>query len=507
MLSEQRRRWLTLLAMTGSLSMIMIDQTVVSVALPRIQQDLNLSQSGLQWVMNAYILALAATVAVGGRLGDILGRLKGFVGGVILFAAASAVCGLAQNEASLVAARVLQGIAAAFMQPASAAIVTSTFPLRERGRAMAVYAGVAMSLMAAGPLLGGAITEYASWRWVFWINLPVAAVAVTLALVFSRSENTSTREPVDLAGLSLLVLGMPALVFGIQQGHVFGWSSPVTLGTVFGGLALIGALIFVERRVPNPLIDVGLFENHFFMADALLLFFIQFGLVSQTVFLSVYIQRILGFSPLNTGLSLLILVVPAVAVSQAAGRIFDRVGVKPLAVAGSLLITLGFLSHALFLHRQSFGWVIPGMFLFGTGAGLVLTPANTDGLSRLPQDRRGQASGLLQTLRQLGSTLGLAVIGTLFAGVERSGISRLVETYPAPEGNGSTLSRLLQDAAEGQAAALREISASEPELLAGLKAAAARGITAGFTLSTAVMLLALLVAVFMMRPGRQTQDG
>jgi len=493
--------------MTGSLSMIMIDQTVVSVALPRIQQDLDLSQSGLQWVMNAYILALAATVAMGGRLGDILGRLKGFVGGVILFAAASAACGMAQSEAALIAARVLQGIGAAFMQPASAAIVTSTFPLRERGKAMAVYAGVAMSLMAAGPLLGGAITEYASWRWVFWINLPVAAVAVTLALVFCRSEDTSTREPVDLAGLLFLLLGMPALVFGIQQGNAFGWSSPITLGSIFGGLTLIGALVLVERRVPNPLIDVSLFENRFFLADALLLFFIQFGLVSQTVFLSVYIQKILGFSPLNTGLSLLILVVPAVAVSQLAGRIFDRVGVRPLAMAGSLLITLGFLSHSLLLQRQEFIWVIPGMFLFGTGAGLVLTPANTDGLSRLPQDRRGQGSGLLQTLRQLGSTLGLAVIGTLFAGVERAGIHRLVQGQGGPEGDRSHLSTLLLDAAEGKTAALQELSGSEPELLSDLHAAATRGIEAGFSLSTVVMLLALLVAVFMMRSGRQMQEG
>jgi len=507
MQAERRRRWLTLLAMTGSLSMIMIDQTVVSVALPRIQQDLGLSQIGLQWVMNGYILALAATVAAGGRLGDILGRLKAFVGGVILFAAASVACGLAQSEAALVAARVLQGVGAAFMQPASAAIVTGTFPLGERGKAMAVYAGVAMSMMAAGPLVGGAITQYASWRWVFWVNLPVAAAAVALALVFCRSHGGSTREPLDLAGLCLLALGMPALVYGIQQGNAFGWTSPLTLGSILGGLGLIAALLAVERRVSNPLIDVGLFGNRFFLADALLLFFIQFGLVSQTVFLSVYIQRLLGFSPLRTGLSLLILVVPAVVMSQAAGRIFDRVGVKPLAVAGSLLITLGFLSHALFLGRESLAWVAPGMVLFGTGAGLVLTPANTDGLSRLPQDRRGQGSGLLQTLRQLGSTLGLAVIGTLFFGVERAGIRRLAQSRPGPDGPGSPLHALLSDAARGEDAALAHLARTDPQLLADLRQAVSRAFEAGFTLSCAVMLLALLVAVFMIRPGRQTREA
>ncbi len=505
--SDRSRQWMTLLAMTGSLSMIMIDQTVVSVALPRIQRDLDLSQSGLQWVMNAYILALAATVAVGGRLGDIMGRRKGFVGGVLLFATASAACGTAASEAGLIAARVLQGIGAAFMQPASAAIVTSTFPLEERGRAMAVYAGVAMSMMAVGPLLGGVITEYASWRWVFWINIPVAALAVTLALVFCRTGDRSSGESVDFRGLLFLVLGMPALVFGIQQGNTFGWTSPLTLGLILGGLALIAILVLVERRVENPLIDVNLFSNRFFLADTLLLFFIQFGLVSQVVFLALFIQKILGFSPVDTGLALLILVVPAVVVSQAAGRIFDRVGVKPLAVAGSLLITLAFLSHALFLAREAFAWTIPGMLLFGAGAGLVLTPANTDGLSRVPADRRGQASGLLQTFRQVGSTLGLAVIGTIVFGVERSGISRLVEHHGGSEAHREELSRLLSQSAEGQAAALREITTAGPELLTGLKAAVTRGISAGFSLSTVVMLLALLVALFMMRSGRQTEDG
>jgi len=501
------QKWLTLLAMTGSLSMIMIDQTVVSVALPRIQRDLDLSQSGLQWVMNAYILALAATVAAGGRLGDIMGRLKGFVGGVILFAAASAACGMAGSEAGLIAARALQGVGAAFMQPASAAIVTSTFPLRERGRAMAVYAGVAMSMMAAGPLLGGVITEYASWRWVFWINLPVAAVAVTLALLFCRAEDRSSREPVDFRGLILLVLSMPALIFGIQQGNEFGWTSSVTIVTILGGLALIGILVLVERRVKNPLIDFTLFSNHFFLADTLLLFFIQFGLVSQVVFLALFLQRILMFSPLNTGLALLILVVPAVGLSQVAGRIFDRVGVKPLAVTGSLFITLACISHALFLARESFAWTIPGMFLFGAGAGIVLTPANTDGLSRVPKDRRGQASGLLQTFRQLGSTLGLALIGTLVVGVERAGISRLVERHGGTAAHRKELGRLLSESAEGQAAALGKITEAGPELLTGLKAAATRGISAGFTLSAAVMVLALLVALFMMKSGRQTEDG
>jgi len=413
---------------------------------------------------------------------------------------------MAGSEAGLIAARVLQGIAAAFMQPASAAIVTSTFPLGERGRAMAVYAGIAMSMMAAGPLVGGAITQYVSWRWVFWINLPVAALAVALALAFCRAEDRSTRESVDFEGLFLLALGIPALVFGIQQGNVFGWTSPVTLAALLGGLALLALLAKVERRVRNPLIDVSLFDNRFFLADTLLLFFIQFGLISQVVFLALFLQRIIGLSPLETGLALLILVVPAVGVSQAAGRLFDRVGVKPLAVAGSLLITLGFLSHALFLTRQSFGWTVPGMLLFGAGAGLVLTPANTDGLSRVPEQRRGQASGLLQSFRQVGSTLGLASIGTLVLAVERSGIARLAADHGGPGRRPEDLVRLLSDAAEGQADALRDLAGAGPDLLTGLMAAVTRGIAAGFTLSTAVMPLALLVALFFMRSGRQTED-
>jgi len=189
---EQTNKWLTLIAMTGSLSMIFIDQTVVSVALPVMQRDFAISQTGLQWIVNAYVLALAATVALGGRLGDVYGRVHAFVVGVILFAVASTVCGLAPNEFVLIGARVFQGVAAALMIPSSAAIVIDSFDIHERGKAMAIYVGVAQAFLAVGPLLGGFLTEYLSWRWVFWINIPVGALAIILTFI-SKPQETRTK--------------------------------------------------------------------------------------------------------------------------------------------------------------------------------------------------------------------------------------------------------------------------------------------------------------------------
>ena len=506
MFSARNRRWWILVAMTGSLAMIMIDQTIVSVALPRIQRDLDLSQTDLQWVINAYILALAATVAIGGRIGDLVGRVKAFMGGAVLFAGSSVLCGLAPNETVIILGRVLQGIGAAFMQPASAAIVTTTFGLHERGKAMAVYAGVAMSFMAAGPLLGGALTQYLSWRWAVWINIPVAAAAMALTLLVRPKDEKPLSQSVDFAGLSLLILGAPALVLAIQQGRTWGWTSPAILVLFAAGIGLLGLLMVVETRVKNPLIEMRLFQNRSFAADTLVLFCTQFALVGQVVFGAIYMQNVLGFSPLKAGLGMLPTVIPAVIMAQVAGRIFDRTGVKIPAAIGTALIFAGFFHQALFLTKESYAWLAPGMAILGAGAGFVMSPTNTDALSRVPGVLRGQASGLVQTFRQMGGTVGMAAMGALVSTLEQGKISAIIKGTGGGPGHEAILGGLVTEARDGQVGALSKVASTYPHLVQELQDAVSLGISGGYFLAGAVMLMGFFVALFFMVPGRQRED-
>lgn len=441
------RKWLILMAMTGSLSMIMVDQTVVSVALPRIQRDLGMSSVGLQWVVNAYLLAIAAMVAIGGRVGDTIGRVKTFIMGVVLFSLSSAACGFASTASALITARAFQGIGAAFMQPASSALVLHAFPREERGRAMAIYAGVAMAFLAVGPLMGGAFTQFLSWRWAFFINLPVAVVAVFLTLVVRPQHETPPMQPFDFPGMLLILSGMPALIFGLEQSMAWGWQAPMTWVLIGGGLAALGVLVWRELGQDNPLIEIRLFHDSGYAADAAVLFCNQFVMVGQTVFSAIYMQKVLGFPPFKAGIAMLAVVAPVMFVAQIAGRMYDRGGARRPVSMGLALVSMGlFLQIPALLHKNFLG-LLPGMFTFGIGNGLVMTPAHTDALSRAPQHLCGQAAGLLQTMRQLGGSVGMVILWTIVHALENTWSS----SGCAASGNGAWESLAL--AAKAQAIA------------------------------------------------------
>lgn len=487
--------------------MIFVDQTVVSVALPRIQSDLAVSQSGLQWIVNAYVLSLAVTVALGGKLGDMFGRVRAFIAGVVVFAIASAFCGLAPSEGVVIAARVFQGLGAALMLPSSAAIVIESFDIRERGKAMAIYVGVAQAFLALGPLLGGFLTQYLSWRWVFWINLPVGALALLMTYISKprgMEPGGGTVRPVYVV---LLMLGMFAFVFGLQQGHEWGWSSHVTLGFLAAGLLLLEIFSFIQVKSDEPLIQLKLFRNPAFAVDNVLLFCIQFALISIIVFGAIYLQNNLGFSPLKAGLALMPIIFSVVIMSQVSGRLFDRVGVKVPALTGTFLIALGFLSQAPFLERAEFAWIMPGMIVMGLGIGFVMVPTSTDALNRAGSEFRGQASGVVQTMRQIGATVGLASIGGLVATVQGIEVSRLISSFEGSEATKKSLGPLVRSALEGQSDAIRELSTISPDLVAKLHTAVARSIAAGYYFAGVVVLAAFFMALIFMRSGRQHEDG
>ncbi|MFW0794524.1 MFS transporter [Gordonia sp. CPCC 205515] len=414
-------RWLTLFAMTGALSMIMLDQTVVTVALPSMTRDLGLSSSGQQWVVNAYVLAMAACVALGGKLGDRLGPVTCFRLGVITFFVASVFCGIAPaggGEFWILAARAAQGIGAALMMPVSAKIVMDAFPITERGRAMAVYAGVSQIFLAIGPLIGGALTEWVSWRAVFWLNVPVGVIALILVAV-ARPANERRRDAhISMGAAALLITGLFLTVLAIQQGSTWHWGSAATLVPLITGLLLTAAFVATQWRSATPLVAVRLFTRRAFTANLVTLGLVQFSLLATILFSTLYMQDLLHMSPMKAGLASLPLILPITVAAQLGGRWYDRRGNRPPVITGLAIATIGMICWTLALPHLDYTLQVPGMIITGFGLGLVFSPTNTDALSRVSTAERSQASGIVQTIRQLGGTLGVAVIGSIVMGIE-----------------------------------------------------------------------------------------
>ena len=379
-----------------------------AVALPEIADELKLSGTALHWVLNAYVLILASTVALGGRIGDRLGRPRVFLGGMVIFALASLGCGLAQDSTTLLASRIIQGIAAVLMQPASAAIVLSSAPPESRGKVMGIYVGIPLLFMSFGPVLGGFITSELGWRWAFFINLPVALTAIVLTLIVRPRDPGATRDRIDPLATLLLLLALPALVGGVQQSASWGFLDRRTIGLLVAGFVAFLLFLWRQSRTSNRVLHLELFRDRGFLADGLLLLLVQFSLTGSLIQLSIYAQLVLGFDPIRAGLSILPLMLPILLLVHVSGRLYDRKGVRLPASAGAAGSALGLGVMAIGAYLDAY-WVLAiGMFILGTSCSFVTMPANTDGMARVELQRRGQASGLLQTCRQTGVTLGIA---------------------------------------------------------------------------------------------------
>jgi EmrB/QacA subfamily drug resistance transporter len=430
-ITDANRKWWICGTMTLALSMILIDQTVVSVALPTIQRDLDFSQTALQWVVNAYLLAIAAFVAVGGRVGDIVGNDRIFKIGAAVFVLSSVACGLAGSEAVLLSARAVEGIGAAAMIPATGAIVLNAFAPDERGKAMGIYAGVSMIFLALGPLLGGFLTEDVTWRAVFWVNVPIGIVMLLLAHVTVPHSKPLPNVRFDWLGLVTIVPGLCAIVLALMQSQVWGWGSAKTIGCLAGGAVLLVVFVVVELRTEQPLIQLRLFRSRNFSGDGFILFCVEFALIGLTVFGAVWVQDVLGFTPIQSGLSLLPLTIPLLFVAPVIGKVYDRVGPRAIVAGGCLLVAIALGWSAAQLHQLSYAWLVPSYLLMGIGIGMIMSPTNTDALNAAPPKDRGEASGVIQTLRQVGGSVGLAIMGTIVANVQSDHIQAFVAANPA----------------------------------------------------------------------------
>jgi len=410
-------RWLVLAAMTGSLSMVLLDQTVVSVALPTIASDLHLGPTQQQWIINAYLLTLSALVALCSRLGDKFGGVTLFRLGVIVFFLGSAGCGLAPDTdmggAWIIGFRLVQGAGAAMMMPVSAAIVLSVFDKSESGRAMAIYGGIGQLFLALGPLVGGFLTEYVSWRAVFWLNIPVGAVVLFLVFVAKPPDRQAPDTYISLRNAAFLVFGIATTVFALQQGAHWGWLSASTLIAIAAGLASCAAFVVLSLRVRRPLVNLRLLGDIGFASDLFIAFFVRFSLLSVSLYFAMYLQDVLGLPASRAGLLMLPMVVPQIIGSQVSGWAYDWLGVRTPTLTGLALCICGLAWWSFALTTRQYHLLIPAMILSGFAFGLTLSAPGTDALAREPGELRNQASGMLLTFRQVGGALGVAIIGAI----------------------------------------------------------------------------------------------
>jgi len=414
-LNEGNRRWWTLAAMCFALFMIMLDNTVVNVALPSIQDDLGATLSGLEWTVNAYTLAFAVLLVTGGRLGDILGRRRMFLFGVVVFALSSASIGFSPNETWLIAGRALQGIGAAFMMPATLSIITVTFPPEERGKAIGTWAGVSALALAIGPVVGGALAEYVSWRAIFFLNLPVAIGAVAVTLFATQESRDETREhTIDWAGIAALSIGLSALVLALVEGNAWGWGSGRILALF--GVAAVGLIGFfaIEPRVREPMVDFSLFRSRTYLGANGVAFIVSFAMFATFFFTALYMQNILGYSPIQAGVRFLPSTLMIVLIAPLAGRLTDRVGPRPLIVGGLSLVTASLLLQTRIDVDTGYGLLLPAFVLLGIGMALVMSPMSTAAMNAVAPEKAGVGSGILSMNRMVGATFGVAAIGALF---------------------------------------------------------------------------------------------
>jgi EmrB/QacA subfamily drug resistance transporter len=413
---DRNRKWQALAALAVAQFMVFLDETVVNVALPSIKVDLGFSEATLAWVVSVYIVVFGGLVLLGGRIADLFGRRRIFLAGTALFGAASLLDGLASSQSMLLAARALQGVGAALATPAALALVTTLFPAgAERVKALGLWSALSGLGFAIGILLGGVITEFASWRWVFLINVPVAIAAlVVVPRLVEESRAAVARRGFDLAGAVAVTVGMTTLVYAAVKAPDYGWRSLETHALVGGAMVLLGAFAIIERRSSAPLIPPGFLARREAWVPNLLQLLLGVSALSTLFLLTLYVQQVLGYTPLEAGVAYLPLAAGVAAATGLANKVVPRVGPRVLALAGLAIASVGIaLIGQAPVDGNYYVDVLPAMIVIGLGAGFSFVSITTAALGSIEDEAAGLVSGLLSTSVQLGGAFGVAALVAL----------------------------------------------------------------------------------------------
>jgi EmrB/QacA subfamily drug resistance transporter len=461
------RRWWTLGAVCVATFMLLLDVTIVNVALPDIQQDLGSSFQDLQWVVDAYALTLAAFLLTAGSLADRLGRRRIFVAGLVLFTVASLLCGLSHSPTALNLSRALQGVGGAAMFATSLALLAAAFTGRERGTALGIWGATTGASVAVGPLVGGVLVEHVSWQSIFYVNLPIglAAIAVTLRMVGESKDPDPA--PIDWAGLATFSAALFALVFGLVRGNSEGWGSGQIIALLLGAVILLLIFVAVERRQERPILDLTLFRQPSFVGVSIVAFCLSASIFAMFLYLTLFMQNILGYGPLEAGLRFLPITVLSFFAAALSGNLTERVPVRLLLATGLGLVGIGLLLMSGLDAGSTWTSLLPGFLLAGVGVGLTNPAIASTAVGVVDQRRAGMASGVNSTFRQVGIATGIAGLGAIFQSTVTSRIADALQDAgvgaklpPAEilaQGNPKVLGALREPFISGWTGALNEI--------------------------------------------------
>jgi EmrB/QacA subfamily drug resistance transporter len=418
MSNRESNKWVVLVLVCFAQFMVVLDATIVNVALPSIQTDLGLSEANLQWIVNAYTLVFGGFLLLGGRAGDLIGRKRLFLGGIVVFTVASLLNGFAVNEGMLIASRALQGLGAAFISPAALSIISTTFEEgAERARALGVWAAIAIGGAAFGLVLGGLLTQLLSWPWIFFVNVPVGIVTFALALrLIPESRDEHAHRSFDVAGAVSVTGGLMSLVYAIVKAETAGWGSATTIGFFTLSAILLASFVVIELRSKAPLVRLSIFRVRSLLTANVVMLLVASGVFAMFFFNTLYIQRVLGYGPLEAGLAILPFTAGVMLSAGLASQFAPRVGVRPVAALGMLVSAIGMLLLVrLPVDGTYVADVLPSLIVTSLGMGAVFMPLTLIATTGLQDEDQGLASGLFNTSQQIGGALGLAILSTLAA--------------------------------------------------------------------------------------------